>query len=88
MKTSVLSNKLVQIPDTIYQSLGLHEGMELDWQLQNDQILAQPVCSGPDLARRIRQRARSWNVAGHQVQQVEKEQWEHERDNDRREQRT
>jgi antitoxin component of MazEF toxin-antitoxin module len=87
MKTPVLSDKLVQIPEPIYQSLGLQEGVELDWQLEDDRILAQPVRSGRELARRIRARARQWHVNPAQAQRLEQEQRENERHNDRREQR-
>jgi len=87
MKTPVLSDKLVQIPEQIYHALGLHEGMELDWQLQNDMILAQPVCTDTVLAQRIRQRARSWHLAPHKVQTLQEERRQWERNNDRREQR-
>jgi antitoxin component of MazEF toxin-antitoxin module len=85
MKTSVLPDKLVQIPESIYQSLGLREGMELDWQLAHGQIVAELVPSGREAAQRIRQRARAWNVSSDRVPQVAAAQRGLEIENDQRE---
>ena len=85
MRTSVLPDKLVRIPETIYLSLGLHEGMELDWQLEHGQIVAEPVLTAREAAGRIRQRARAWSLPPAHVQQVVAEQRQREIENDQRE---
>jgi antitoxin component of MazEF toxin-antitoxin module len=85
MKTPVLSDKLIQIPATIYDSLGLHEGMELECELQENRLVAKPAGPTPRLARAIRERARSWRLRPGQNQHLERQQREGERSNDHRE---